>query len=72
MPGLDGVPPSGPPRINRDMAGVPFEQRLGAAKVVDPDPPHGTDSVLVQMAGDNGGFVSEYERAHRGRLSAAQ
>jgi phospholipase C len=72
MPGLDGVPPSGPPRINRDMAGVPFEQRLGAAKVVDPDPPHGTDSVLVQIAGDNGGFVSEYERAHRGRLSAAQ
>ena len=43
MPGLDGVPPSGPPRINRDMAGVPFEQRLGAAKVVDPDPPHGTE-----------------------------
>ena len=35
-------------------------------------PPNDTDIVLVQIAGDNGGFVSEYERAHRSRLSAAQ
>src|SRR4029450_2090455 len=69
MPGLDGVPPSGPPRINRDMAGVAFEQRPGAAKVVDPDPPHDTDSVLVQIAGDNGGFGGEDERAQRTLLT---
>ena len=72
VPEVDGVPPNGTPRVNLDMAGTPFKQLPGASRVVDPDPPHGTDSVLVQIAGGNGGFVNEYERAHRGQVSVAQ
>ena len=72
VPGLDGVPPNGPPRVNRDAAGAAFEQRPVAAAVVDPDPPHETDSVLVQITDDNGHFVSEYDRAQRFRATDAQ
>jgi len=65
MPELDGVPPGGPPRVNRDDDGTVFEQRPTTTRKVDPDPLHETkDVVLVQLPGGNGGFVRSYSRRH--------
>ena len=65
MPGLDGVPPGGPPRVNRDDDGTVYEQQPTTTRKVDPDPLHETkDVVHDQLPGGNGGFVRSYSRKY--------
>jgi phospholipase C len=65
VPGLDGVPPTGPRRHNLDSTGAALTQDATAAAVVDPDPKHETTNVLDQLAGGNGGFVKDYEDSYK-------
>ena len=60
VPHLDGVPPGGPPRVNRDSCGRAYPQSVTRTRRVDPDPMHDTANVLVQLRDDNQGFVLDY------------
>lgn len=59
IPGLDGLPECAPWRTNRTIGNV-YEQKEGAANVVDPDPPHEHDEVLRQLRDGNKGFAQSY------------
>ncbi|MGH7342017.1 MAG: alkaline phosphatase family protein, partial [Candidatus Rokuibacteriota bacterium] len=64
LPEVDGVPPNGPPRVNRDNAGAEYKQLPMRTRRIDPDPGHETPNVLVQLKDNNGGFVVDYSDTH--------
>jgi phospholipase C len=63
IPGLDGVDPAAPGK-NMDALGRPYLQRVTTRLQVSPDPKHEHADVMRQIAGDNGGFVTDYLLAH--------
>jgi phospholipase C len=71
IPTLDGVPPGASPRSNASADGKLVRQLPVATMRVEPDPRHGHESVLAQIAGDNAGFVRDYA-THPDKPSPAQ
>ena len=67
---IDGVPP-GPPTRSNVYDGHSYDQRKGAVRKVDPDPPHEYRYVKETLKGGNAGFVAAYARKHPG-TSVAQ
>jgi phospholipase C len=61
MPVLNGIPPNMPPRTNVDVAGTPYPQEPTTATRTTHDLPHETHEVLLQITGQNSGFVRAYE-----------
>lgn len=62
---LDGVPP-GPPTRSNTHDGHRYDQRVGAVRKVDPDPPHEFRYVKEALGNGNAGFVASYARKHPG------
>jgi phospholipase C len=62
-PHLEGVD-QGSPRSNIGLDGIEYRQQESYDLVVDPDPMHEFGNIERQLAGDNGGFVAEYQRTH--------
>lgn len=63
-PRLDGVPPKGPARTNRDHRGTTYQQAPTSTRKVKPDPKHALDEVLTQITDGNRGFMRDYVRAY--------
>jgi phospholipase C len=64
MPALDGVPPTGTPRSNRDSEGRDYLQTPTSVTRTYHDLPHETREVLVQIERRNAGFVRAYEHVY--------
>jgi phospholipase C len=64
IPGLDGVPPGGPARVNLDTDGRAYPQSPSRTRRIDPDPKHEKENVLVQLRGGNQGFVRDYSDSY--------
>jgi len=64
IPGLEGVPPNGTPRVNTDNAGRAYPQSPSRTRRIEPDPMHDTANVLVQLRDGNQGFVLDYSDSY--------
>jgi phospholipase C len=61
-PTLEGIDPKAP-GTNSDGT-QPFLQKLGAARILNYDPRHEHEHVVVQLSGGNSGFVKDFAQAY--------
>jgi phospholipase C len=61
---LDGVPPNSPPRFNLNLKGEKVFQLPTKEKQMHLDPLHDLEPVAEQIAGNNGGFVKNFENKY--------
>ncbi len=62
---LDGVPPGATPRFNLTLDGEQVPQSPVTEKQMHLDPMHEVPHVARQMAGNNGGFVADFQTAYK-------
>jgi phospholipase C len=63
-PDLDGIPPGGSPRSNRDVDGQEVRQAPLAVTRMTVDPKHELPNALHQLEDNNGHFVEDFAKAY--------